>query len=133
MTKEDKELLIQDLCARLPYGFIIYRPSDNANLKISDIDDFAHFLEYSDGEEFKPYLRPMSRMTEEEKKEYIGFKHVEHHEWDGHGTYTEYVEVEEINNYFDWLIAHYFDYRNLIDKGLAIESPEGMYNTKYLP
>jgi hypothetical protein len=31
-------------------------------------------------------------------------------------------------NYIDWLNAHHFDYRGLIEKGLAIEAPEGMYN-----
>ena len=69
----------------------------------------------------------MSSMTEEERNDYIIFRYVKHHEWDGHSTYTEYVEVDEINNYFDWLNAHHFDYRGLIEKGLALSAPKDMY------
>lgn len=121
MTKEDKELLIQDLCARLPYGFIIYRPSDNANLKISDIDDFAHFLEYSDREEFKPYLRPMSSMMEEERTEYFLLKHKDNDRDDN------IILLDEASTLIDWLNAHHFDYRGLIPRGLALEAPENIY------
>ena len=135
MKQEDKELLLKDLCARLPYGFTIYRHSDNADLKISDIDDFAHFLEYSDGEEFKPYLRPMSSMTEEEKKKlkadtcpegtgYFDEKYllcpVNH--------YGEYISYEFMSAILGWLNSNHFDYLGLIEKGLALEAPEGMYD-----
>ncbi len=116
MTQEDKNLLLKDLCARLPYGFTIYRLSDNVNIKISDIDDFAHFLEYLKGEDFKPYLRPISSMTMEEEREYISVAR-------GMGLDNPSVLI-------DWLIAHHLDFRGLIEKGLAIEAKPEMYKTE---
>ena len=116
MTPEEKQLLLKDLCARLTYGFTIYRLSDNANIKISDIDVFAHFLEYSEGEEFKPYLRPMSSMTEEERNEWMEITHAQ-----------EWLIIGNLDKATDWLNKNGFDYRGLIPMGLAIEAPEGMY------
>ena len=120
MTREEKQLLLKDLCARLPYGFTIYRLSDNANLKINDINEFAHFLEYSDGEEFKPYLRSMSSMTAKEKTlmATICLKYV-----------SGNVEgaVSELSDFYN---SRYFDYRGLIPMGLALEAPDDMYKTK---
>ena len=124
MTQEEKNLLLRDLCARLPYGFTIYRLSDNANIKINDIDDFAHFLEYSDGEEFKPYLRPMSSMTEEELIELNKIGNVRLIYSSRHSTYHLDAEI------VDYLVAHHFDYRGLISKGLALEAPEDMCKTE---
>lgn len=128
MNKKDKELLIKDLCARLPYGFTIYRHSDNANIKINDIDEFAHFLEYSDGEEFKPYLRPMSSMAVDEwleLKEWIFVSSDTKGKiyFDGFRK----ISAEDTVKAIDYLISHCFDYRGLIEKGLALEAPEGMY------
>ena len=117
MTQEEKQLLLKDLCARLPYGFVVHRYSDNVDISIDDIDDFAHFLEYSEGEDFKPYLRPMSSMTEKERKHWKNIS-LSCPDWD----FTARC--------LDWLNAHHFDYRGLIDKGLALEVPEGMYNLK---
>ena len=114
MTKEDKELLLKDLCSRLPYGFTVHRFSDNRDITIEcdDIDMFAHFLEYSEGEDFMPYLRSMYSMTEEEE-----------FALDETRCYTQ-LTLES----YDWLNKHHFDYRHLIEKGLALEAPEGMYN-----
>ena len=66
-------------------------------------------------EEFKMYLRPMSSMTEEEEKEYE-----EWHEELEEGRIKDWKYGE----YIDWLNAHHFDYRGLIEKGLAIEVTE---------
>ena len=121
ITKEDKELLLKDLCARLPYKFIIHRYCDNVDISICDIDEFAHFLEYSEGEDFKPYLRPMSSMTEEEKLHYIVL-----------GDIKRYINPQYaylISEQLDYLNAHHLDYRGLIEKGLALEAPEGMYES----
>ena len=63
-------------------------------------------------EDVKPYLRPMSSMTEEEYQEF------------GYDV-LRYTPRE-----LDWLNEHHFDYRGLIEKGLAIEAPEGMYKTE---
>jgi len=131
MTQEDKELLLKDLCARLPYRFIIHRYGDNVDIKINTIDDFSHFLEYSNDEKFKPYLRPMSSMTEEELyevQEILG-KGVEIHDVfisivDSSINTFSYLELQAV---FDWFNKKMFDYRGLIPMGLALEAPEGMY------
>jgi hypothetical protein len=44
--------------------------------------------------------------------------------------YGRISHIDEISKLIDWLNTHHFDYRGLIDKGLALEAPEGMYNTK---
>ena len=78
---------------------------------------------YVEVEYVKPYLRPMSSMTEEEREEYIDIKKGECNGCvlTGKGDPdTEFLLV-------DWLNSHHFDYRGLIEKGLAIEAPEGLY------
>jgi hypothetical protein len=124
MTQEDKELLLIDLSTRLPYGFTIHRYSDNCDIAIESngIDEFAHFLEYSEGEDFKPYLRPMRSITEEEIKELseIDMKRVifssRHLTWHLDGEIIDYLNKKML------------DWRGLIPRGLALEAPEGMYN-----
>ena len=74
-----------------------------------------------------PYLRPMSSMTEEERKEYnkfndFGSANLRRYEYEDFILYIPAFER------IDWLNLHHFDYRGLIEKGLAIEAPEGMYN-----
>ena len=116
MTQEDKQLLLKDLCARLPYGVMVnyggYEGCDY-KLTLTTLQDFPT-------EDLKPYLRPMSSMTDEEQKEYHKTFRAEVY---GRG----YVYVESIRS-FDWLDKHNFDYRGLISLGLALEAPEGMYN-----
>lgn len=72
--------------------------------------------------EFKPYLRPMSSMTEKERKEYHKTFRAEPY---GSGIGCIYVESAKS---FDWLDKKMFDYRGLIPNGLALEALEGMYN-----
>ena len=130
MKTEDEELLLKDLCARLPYGFIVHRYSDNCDItfKRNELDEFAHFLEYSEGEVFKPYLRPMSSMTEEEKKEYGKVCELDTEILSKHPM--DETPFPALYNSQDWLNKHHFDYRGLIPMGLALEVPEGMYKTK---
>ena len=114
MKQEDKELLLKDLCARLPYGVICYNSDTESNFKlcdVADIDSGYPTFDYGYGEleTVKPYLRPMSSMTEEEEEEYDRLNVYEL------GLFPHTEEA------FDWLNAHHFDYRGLIDKGLAIE------------
>jgi hypothetical protein len=126
MTQEDKQLLLADLCARLTYGVICQVDDGAAGLndgKLVEIDiskervrfDADYYWEaYID--DVKPYLRPMSSMTEAEKTTYeYGF------------LYSNDLQIYA-EEYIDWLNAHHFDYRGLIEKGLALEAPEGMYN-----
>ena len=112
MTQEEKDLLFKDLCARLPHKVLV-------SVRDFDGDDMTdilrpYTLNIFNGREdkIKPYLRPMSSMTEEEYQEF------------GYDV-LRYTPRE-----FDWLNAHHFDYRNLIEKGLALEAPEGMYKEK---
>ena len=68
----------------------------------------------------------MSSMTEEEKKEFTGFASISQHRFFIGDSYFWYNTYEEE----DWLNEHHFDYRGLIEKGLALEAPEGMYKTE---
>lgn len=115
MTQKEKELLLKDLCARLPYGVLVLN-------KDGDIESFTwqELKEFGDGYISKPYLRPMSSMTEEELREYEELCFI-YDTSDGTVLFGK--------NGLDWLNAHHFDYRELIPKGLALEAPEGMYIT----
>lgn len=146
--KNYKELLFQDLCARLPYkvkcnidlsAYLDFNKeySEKFNEAIKFIPNlfeevnkkeytlfgitgdrliFTEFEDYEYGvpvEMVKPYLRPMSSMTEEEKKEYQYITE----RWMYDADYS-------IADSIDWLNEHHFDYRGLIPKGLAIAVTE---------
>ena len=128
MNKEDKELLLKDLCSRLPYQpklQIYYEEMSGSGVFDEELWEIDGDGQYCNGgrrlEDIKPYLRPMSSMTEKERNEYNRFVFTRYHEWDGHSKHTEYVELEDVNKYFEFLNSHHFDYRELIEKGLAIE------------
>lgn len=121
MTQEEKQLLLKDLCARLPYGVKLRYVEDLVVKKESHIITLNNiYLEHilNGDADIKPYLRPMSSMTDEEKETYECFFNE-----DGLINCSVYV-------YVDWLLEHHFDYRGLIPMGLALEAPEGMYNAK---
>ena len=119
MTQENKELLLKDLCARLPYNVICqveFKENGKYNSKVMLLSgiftDEAYFTTkggsiYSN--EYKPYLFPLSSMTEEEKLMYEGLMI---------GT----DNISYMLDVVDWLNAHHFDYRGLIEKGLAIDA-----------
>lgn len=107
MTQEEKELLLRDLCARLPYGVIL--SVDNGKYR-EDKKIWPGLFNSDDLWDAKPYLRSMSNMTEEEEIYYNTIY-----------TTLKFYEKE------DWLNAHHFDYRGLIEKGLVLEASEGMY------
>lgn len=155
MTQEDKELLLKDLCARLPYEVVgkceidasydtsfdtkfqthifdarVYGLKEDLLLVTPLIEDrdeqeFAN-EEVADGVDildFKPYLFPMSSMTEEQKKEYNllqNFVPIYYYGFDIMVDKELYDTWESI----DYLNAHHFDYRGLIEKGLAIDATE---------
>ena len=127
MNKEDKELLLKDLSARLTYKVKVCLYEKETCI-LTGIDGNEVYLNV-DSDSFrigsiKPYLRPMSSMTEEESDE---FQQLDT-ECDKMPTF-DYVSIEHYR-IFDWLNAHHFDYRGLIEKGLALQAPEGMYNLK---
>ena len=118
MTQEDKELLLKDLCARLPYGVIVVTQKGRGyvcdiNLTIFDYELGVNInpiiRDTFSINDVKPYLLPMSSMTEEEKLMYEGLMI---------GT----DNISYILDVIDWLNAHHFDYRGLIEKGLAIDA-----------
>lgn len=147
MTQEEKELLIKDLCARLPYGVKVqnnsYRTASvntikgfdgnvfimketyeslNFNTNISTTKNVIGYIH-----KIKPYLRPMSSMTEEEKVQLSQYACIGE---DLNGEFIDEVQRKDCAAYIDWLNKNMFDYRRLIEKGLALEAPEGMYNIK---
>lgn len=117
MTQKEKQLLLKDLCGRLPNfeNWVQYNDKDYL------VTGYGHGRvsllpsKFSSAvgpcpliEEVKIYLRPMSSMTDEEDFIYSQLP-------DG------YVDT------YDWLNEHHFDYRGLIPMGLALEAPEDMY------
>ena len=121
MTQEDKQLLLKDLCARLPHHVRckVWLADGTTEEGLLDLQhNYGNVLQdafyYDKIVDIKPYLRPMSSMTDEEINEFTSFDIYE----DG---------VLSFPIALDWLNAHHFDYRGLIEKGLAIEVPEGMY------
>ena len=121
MTQENKELLLKDLCARLPYNVICqveFKENGKYNSKVMLLSgiftDEAYFTTkggsiYSN--EYKPYLFPLSSMTEEQKQEY---QHVTER-WMYDSSYS-------ISDSIDWLNKNHFDYRGLIPMGMAIDA-----------
>ena len=120
MTQEEKDLLLKDLCARLPYGTKCYNRNTEEVFTLSEATDTTDSSNvsfdygYCDINYIQPYLRPMSSMTDGEK---IVLE-----------LYNAFTEFRSMQLKFDWLNEHHFDYRGLIDIGLALEAPEGMYN-----
>ena len=127
MTQEDKELLLKDLCARLPYKPIVQIDDCGIwDLRGIDHDDSAelrdrvivwHGKNYPSSKssfpiiDCKPYLFPLSSMTEEQKQEYQYITE----RWMYDSSYS-------ISDSIDWLNKNHFDYRNLIEKELALNA-----------
>ena len=120
MTQNEKELLLKDLCARLPFNHLVEYKGEEYNVL-----GIAHgrlvlckpFMSYTLNEhplveEVKPYLFPLSSMTGEQYVEFVNL---------GNATSDDCFDGVNFNQ-LDWLIAHHFDYRGLIEKGLAIDA-----------
>ena len=122
MTQEEKDLLYKYLCMALPYKVIIQEFDDeygynDYELKSIESDYFSENDPCIEGwylnriENVKPYLRPMSNMTEEEKKEYFN------------RTMTIDI-VKTSKEVIDYCLSNHFDFMGLIPKGMAIEVTE---------
>ena len=119
MLQEHKELLLKDLCARLPYGIKFLRESWNYEWDqelsvievLEDIDKHGYInrTKVYNVEDIKPYLFPLSSMTEEQEKEWL---------------YTLSSDYHITYDTVDWLNKNHFDYRGLIPMGLAIDATE---------
>lgn len=120
MTNKEKALLLKDLCARLLYHTIVkYRNAD------VDLTQYVRSVKLT---ECKPYLRPMSSMTEEEKKVVCSMNMLSDTELNDRFNYQRmYLQNYTIET-FDYFNEHHLDYRGLIPMGLALPALEGMYN-----
>lgn len=143
MIQEEKELVIKDLCARLLYGVICQMEDE---LIINDSTFYDRTLSERHIELFrkhkgfyiKPYLRPLSSMTEEEREELKKLMNCDsvtdyslEYTVGGQVDYDDFlVYYEESSKLIDWLNKKMFDYRDLIPKGLALEAKESMYEKR---
>ena len=137
MTQEEKELLFKDLCARTPYGVIVrnirldfdgyvmspanYQPICVLTYDLHGAEDQG----ISPIEDIRPYLRPMSSMTEEEKENLQSLHDIISNENYGDGYSPSAWDA--ITEWEDYCNSRHLDYRGLIKKGLALEAPEDMY------
>ena len=152
MTREEKDLLLKDLCGRLPYGVALeqtYKVTVIATnteevltriihlYSINSLDDMTVSGIHNDGdmeicffEEIKPYLFPLSSMTEEQYESLresgilsncsYSYEYVNPHI---HGVSFIFKEFKTYSlELIEWLNKNHFDYRGLIEKGLAINA-----------
>ena len=129
MTEDEKKLLLKDLCGRLTSHTIIQvyyeemSGSGTFNEALWGVEIESPVVNFRGLDYIKPYLRPMSTMTEEEKSEFANFACVNLCPM----MFTDKLTLDNESKMFDWLNAHHFDYHGLIEKGLALEAPEDMY------
>jgi hypothetical protein len=137
MTQEEKDLLIKDLSARVYYGIIcqcnpIEQIENKKDYIVRGIDENGSIIIYDNSKYaincYKPYLRKISSATEKEKEEIRSIKENICLYGILPGTFS--INDEYINKLVDFYNSHHFDYRGLIEKGLALEAPKGMYNIK---
>ena len=148
MTQEEKQLLIQEICARSPYKvkvqidfgehcikYGIDRYVDDTvicvwpetfEVGVNDEDQACNI------EDVKPYLRPMSSMTEEERDEIKEICADYLDEWENTETVIDRWKLDAKTSYLrsEFYNSHHLDWNGLIEKGLALEATEGMYVIK---
>lgn len=129
MTQEEKELLLNDICTRLPYGVKCQIQEDEytyiGTLCRIEVDNKnGHLLDFAESisgldcqvylSEIKPYLFPFSSMTKEQTIEYCDLQ--------AKFLYSSQYPVTDSYELFEWLNKNRIDYRGLIEKGLAINA-----------
>lgn len=118
MTKEEKNILLKELCMRLPYSLRISVDGKVETLEGVNVPDMvANYGGWCscDIEEVKPYLLPLTSMSEMQRSELRSFG------WNIDGLH-EYVVHMGCYSLLEWLIANHFDYRGLISKGIALDA-----------
>lgn len=122
MIQEDKELLLRDLCARVLYGIkASYYGVEEAcetwdEIDCVTLDGYVGIGQYSlPIERIKPYLFPLSSMTEEEKEEYCQLQQRVIYNSNG-------VINEDVTKYINWCYKKHLDINNLIPMELAIDA-----------
>ena len=120
MTQENKDLLLKDLCARLPYGvkvnneiqgdFVLYGICENYIFaRTTNKHGWINHADFNI-EKIKPYLFPLSSMTKEQEEEYKKT------------TISDGILTVWTTSTYDWLNKNHFDYRRLIEKCLAVDA-----------
>jgi hypothetical protein len=137
MTQEGKELLLQDLCGRIPYGVKMNHIADTENNPITLVGVAKTMITLessagygtSDIEDYIPYLFPLSSMTEEQKIECFKGTDIEldeHNEiWSTFPISNSDIVLTNLNNWLkviNWLNKNHFDYNGLIERGLALDA-----------
>lgn len=129
MTQEEQKILLQDLCARLPYDVKVWVKTHHGQIIESDIltlcngGGYYSTLTYEgilNDSVVKPYLRPLSEMTDSERNTLRSID-------DFLQIAVKYNIVDGGYKVFDYLNSIHVDYRGLIPMGLALKAPEGMY------
>lgn len=121
MTQEDRQLLFTDLCARLPYNVWVSYKTKYDDIERATILNGNYVRDIMEGTsswiDFKPYLRPMSSMTEEEIIEFNNIPSTKNY------TIIENDLPWQVAHYkqIDWLNKKMFDFRGLIPKGHAVK------------
>lgn len=129
MTQEERQLLLIDVSARLPYGVYVHFCNTNIDEKLTEIslgETISQIRHNGKGNQglIKPYLRPLSSMTEEENKEFQQVIEIELKALEGRHTIDSAASSAFQIDFYN---KHHFDYRGLIPLGLALEAPAGMY------
>ena len=122
MTREEKEILFKDLCARLPYHVKckIWLKDETTEEGLLDLQhNYGNVLQdafyYNKIKDIKPYLFPLSSMTEEEKEEYCQLQQRVIYNSKG-------VINEDVTKYINWCYKKHLDINNLIPMELAIDA-----------
>ena len=137
MKQEDKELLIRDLCCRTPYGVKVQYDMTGEDFDDDPIGEDT--LEYCSGrfsaigisediptENLKPYLRPLSSMTDAERDELLEVRRAV--QYNGNEM-CAVVDARFAEAEARWYDKKMFDHRGLLPKGLALEMPKEMYKS----
>ena len=130
-----KDILVKDLCGRLPYGVVCRIETQDSQEKdiILDKYNISHVFEVGVGmwKRCRPYLRPMSSMGEDDMKVFQSINWQFTKSSDGSCYVGEeedgYCSVGQMAEIIENLNARHFDYRGFIQDGAALEAPEGMY------
>jgi hypothetical protein len=118
MTQEERDILLKDLSARLPYGVKVQLSTNEVGIlhevakRICTVFTKGRIIppDFFDVRinDIKLYLFPLSSLTEEQKEELADMEIAS----------EEFFGVKTV----DWLNAHHFDYRGLISRGLAVDA-----------
>lgn len=132
MTQNEKDLLLKDLCARLPYGVkCSHKNEDIFSLTCIDLEYNYIYVKHGgfkigepeiNHKHIKPYLFPLSSMTEEQKQEYTYIVNYISPDDTDNWKEGEFIYVEQFIQLMNFYHRNHLDYRGLIPKGLAIDA-----------